>query len=149
MDRSSLLADKPSQVMDDKTSLPFVPTFSVQHRSIKKLIQKHWHLLGGDQVLKNILPAKPRTVFKGASSIGNRIAPSVQGPPKVFRCFFQHFTGYYPCRKCQVCSLNRCKDRKICSFVSTSTSRAFEVEPFITCSSEGVVYLIQWPCGIE
>lgn len=34
-------------------------------------------------------------------------------------------------------------------FVSASTQVGFEIEPFITCSSTGVVYLLQCPCGFK
>lgn len=147
--RSSLLVDKPQWLTDNKVSLPFITTYSMQSRTIKKLIQRHWHLLSNDQVLKDLLPDKPQVVFKGASSLGNKIAPSIQDPPREHRHFFQNLTGYYQCKKCQVCSLDSCRDRKISGFVSTSTSCSFQVKPFITCSSEGVVYLIQCPCGLK
>lgn len=47
------------------------------------MIQKHWHILTSDQVLGTILPKNPQAVFKGASSLGNRIAPTVQDPPSL------------------------------------------------------------------
>lgn len=45
--------------------------------------------------------------------------------------------------------LNRCTDRKVTSFSSTSMGHDFEIEAFITCSSMGVVCLIQYPCGLQ
>lgn len=102
-----------TKTSSDKFSLPFVTTFSVQHQSIKRLIRKHWHVLASDQVLAPILPERPHIVFKGASSLSNRIAPSVQDPPKGNRTFLQNLTGYFRCKKCQVYSMNRCQDRKI------------------------------------
>ena len=48
-----------------------------------------------------------------------------------------------------MCLLNKCQDRKISHFSSTSTGRTHEVKPFITCSSKGVVYLLQCPCGLQ
>lgn len=35
------------------------------------------------------------------------------------------------------------------TFTSNSTLQTFDVEPFITCATEGVVYLIQCPCGLQ
>ena len=96
-----------------------------------------------------MLPVRPNVVFRGASTIGSRIAPSVHDPPRATRTFLENLTGYFRCKRCQVCSLNSCKNRKICSFQSTATNKTFEVEPFITCSTKGVIYLIQCPCGLQ
>lgn len=148
LDRASLLCDKVTDT-DEKISVPFITTFSIQHQSIKRLIQKHWHVLESDQLLATVLPSRPQIVFKGATPLSSKIAPSVQDPPKESRCVFLNLTGYHRCKNCQVGSLNKCQDRNICHFKSTSTLRSYEVEPFITCSTEGVVYLIQCPCGLQ
>lgn len=91
-ERASLLGDRVG-VTADKVSLPFFTTFTIQHQSIKRLIQKHWHILESDQLLSTVLPARPQIVFKRASSLSNRIAPSVQDPPQENRCFFQNLTA--------------------------------------------------------
>ncbi|XP_077341766.1 suppressor of cytokine signaling 5 isoform X1 [Lithobates pipiens] len=148
-DRSALLADREREVDANQSLLPFVTTFSMQHQKVKQLIRRHWHILTSDQTLGTILPEVPRVIFKGVSSLGNMIAPSVQNPPVKDRCFFQNLKGFYRCRNCQVCSYNKNKNSKILEFVSTSTQRRYTVEPFITCSSEAVVYLIQFPCGLQ
>lgn len=149
MDRGSLLSDRVKEGGGGELSLPFITMFSAQHQNIKRLIRKHWHVLESDQLLVPILPERPLIVFRGASSLSNHIAPSIQDPPWENITFLQNLTGYHRCKKCQVCTLNRCQDRKISHFPTTSTSRSYEVEPFITCSSEGVVYLIQCPCRLQ
>lgn len=63
--------------------------------------------------------------------------------------FFQNLSGYHLCRRWQICALNKSKQRKTESFVSISTSREHRIEPFITCSSTGIVYLLQCPCGLQ
>ena len=63
--------------------------------------------------------------------------------------FLSGLTGYYQCRRCQVCSLNRCRARRTTDFASTVTSKSHTIEPFITCSTEGVVYILECPCGLQ
>lgn len=145
MDRNTLLGDRVREGRSD-FSIPFITTFSAQHQSIKRLIRKHWHVLESDQLLAPILLERPSVVFKGASSLSSQVAPSVQDPPRENRTFLKNLTGYHRCKKCQVCNLNKCKDRKI---IQSSTGKTHEVEPFITCLSKGVVYLIQCPCGLQ
>lgn len=82
LDRTQLLANRSPNTDNNTMSILFITTFSVQHRSIKKLIQKHWHILGSDQILSTVLPSRPQIVFKGASSIRDRIAPTIQDPRK-------------------------------------------------------------------
>lgn len=148
-DRLSLLSDIPQHNAIVSDAVPFITTYSVQHRDIKQLIQKHWHLLGSDRVLSSILPVRPRVVFRGVASLGSKVAPSVQDPPCENRNFLQNLTGYYKCGRCQVCSLNANRARRITQFTSTSTLRSYDIKPFITCTSVGVVYLLQCPCGLQ
>lgn len=70
-------------------------------------------------------------------------------PPTKKVSFFQNLSGYHQCRRCQICKLNKSKQRKSDSFVSSSTSRQHPIEPFITCSSMDVVYLLQCPCRLQ
>lgn len=133
--------------MENKISIAIFITFSVQHCSVRKLIQKHWHILGSDQILKTILPDRPQIIFKGASSLIG-LLPVCRILWKWIDVFFRTSKVIIAVKNV-VCFLNKCKDRKIFNFVSTSTARTFKVEPFITCSSEGVVYLIQCPCGLQ
>lgn len=60
MHRGDLLKEKSLQEKQVSSPLvPFIVTFSVQHKSIKQLICKHWHILGNDRVLNTFLPTKP------------------------------------------------------------------------------------------
>lgn len=108
-------------------------------------MNKHWHILGNDRVLKTILPIRPQVVYRGVPSLKDRLAPNSLNPPTNKPQFFGEFTDYYQCRRCQVCSVNGCRTRRT-SFVSSVTSKEHKIEP---CSSEGVVYLLQCSCGLQ
>lgn len=92
---------------------------------------------------------KPRKFFRGAPSFRNRLAPNVLDPRVDKSTFFDQLTGFYKCRKCRVCSFNSCHDRRTQSFISTSTGQTHTIAPFVTCSTLGVVYLLQCPCGLQ
>lgn len=126
MNRDSLLQDKlpqanPNSHPSSNIGVPFVTTYSLQHRSIKKIISKHWHIINSDNVLKDILPNRPQVVFRGAPSLRNRIIPNILDPPVKKLTFFDQLKGFYQCKKCRVCSYNTCTHRGTRSFVSTST----------------------------
>lgn len=138
-----------ADLFKDSFKNPFITNFSNQHQNIKHIVNKHWHILGNDRILNTFLPAKPQVVFRGAPSLRDKLVTNILNPPTTKPIFFTDFTGYYKCRKCQVCSLNRCRTRRTTGFTSSCTSRAFKIEPFITCSTVGVVYLLQCPCGLQ
>lgn len=148
LDRRTLLNHKVPN-MDRAPSVPFITTYSLQHRNVARLVKKYWHVLQNDHVLGTILPAKPQMVYKGAPSLRGRVAPNILDPPPIKRGFFEYMTGFYQCRKCRICSLSGCMHRRTHKFISTSTSVEFEIKSFITCSTERVVYLLQCPCGLQ
>lgn len=150
IDRSTLLEGGSRKQEGKGTSLvPFITTFSTQHHQIKSIIHKHWHLLGNDRVIKTFLPTNPQVIFRGVPSLRDRVAPNFVYPPTKKLTFFQNLMGYHQCRRCQICSLNKSRTRKMDTFVSTSTSREHWIEAFSTCSTTGVVYLLQCPCGLQ
>lgn len=149
IDRSSLLGEgtrKPNK--GGAPLVPFITTFSTQHNQIKRIIRNHWHLLSNGRVIKTFLPTNPQVVFRCVPSLRDNVAPNVVDPTKKL-AFFQNLIGYHQCQKCQVCSLNRNRIRKTEVFVSTSTSVEHRIESFITCSTTGVVYLLQCLRGFQ
>lgn len=70
-------------------------------------------------------------------------------PPLRNLVFFGNLTGYYKCGRCRVCSINRGTQRCTRRFTAHSTQKEHDIEPFITCSTEGVIYLLQCPCGLQ
>lgn len=148
LDRQDLLRVKPPRE-NQVSQVPFITTYSVQHKSIKNLINKHWHIINNDQILRTVLPNRPQMVYKGAPSLRNRVAPNVLNSPIIKASLFENLAGFYQCRRCRVCSHNGCTQRRTHMFSSTSTSREHEIELFITCFTEGVVYLNQCPCGLQ
>ena len=148
MDRETLLITKPPKEKN-LSMVPFLTTFSTQHHSVKQLVRKHWHILKNDSILGPALPSVPQVIFRGVSALRHRLAPNVIEPPPPRMTFLDSYTGFYQYRNCRVCSLNGCTHRRTHVFTSTSTSEEHKIKPFITCSTEGIVYLLQCPCGLQ
>lgn len=88
MDRGDLLRDKPP--CKDKVSMvPFITIYSVQHTSIRNLIMKHWHILNNDPLLPTVLLDRPQVIYRGGSSLKDRLAPNVINPPAIRRGFLR------------------------------------------------------------
>lgn len=149
IDRSTLLEGGSRKQETGTPLVPFITTLSTQHYQIKNIIRKHWHLLGNVRVIKTILPTNPEVIFRGVPSLRDKVASNVVDPPTKKCAFFQKLTGYHQCWKCQVCSINKNRNRRTDVFISTSPSMEHRIEPFITSSTTGIVYLLQFPCGLQ
>lgn len=149
VDGKDFLSERVDGRDGDTYRCPFITNFSCQHSKVKHIMTRHWHILKNDRVLESILPDKPQVVFRGVPSLKDRLAPNILNPPTNRPNFFSELTGYYQCRRFQVCSLNRCRTRRNISFTSTCTSKTFSIEPFITCFTVGVVYMFQCLCGLQ
>lgn len=123
-----------------------VTRYSNQHFSIKKMLKQHWGVLRNDRVLGPVIPEQPVLIYRGAPSLRHNIAPNVIDPLR--RCpLFQSMKGFFPCRRCSICQINAFRGRKCEAFQSIVTNKAYDIESFITCSTQFVVYMIQCPCS--
>lgn len=86
-----MLLDVGSRKARDRLLIPFITTFLTQHYLIKKIIRKHWHLLGNDMIVKTFLPVNPQVIFRGVPSLQDRVAPNVVDPPSKKVSFFRNF----------------------------------------------------------
>lgn len=59
----------------------FFTTFSVQHKQIKDIFQKHWNVLKNDYILGPTLPDRAEVTYRGAPSLRGKIAANVLDPP--------------------------------------------------------------------
>lgn len=128
--------------------IPFITSYSTQHYTIKCIIRKHWHILLNDSVLAPLLPPTPQIVYRGASSIKDKLVQSVLDPLSI-ASLFHNLVGYFKCGKCCVCRCNSHENRKIQKFTSSVWGRTYTIKPFITCSTTHIVYCLQCPCGLQ
>lgn len=149
MDRNSLLSG--TRVVNKSTKdfrYPLVTTYSNQYQQVKRIMARHWRVLKNGKVLEPHIPEVPQVIFQGVAPLRLQVMSNILDAPNR-ESFFQNLKGYFPCHKCMVCSLNNLQSTHVCTFSSTATSRNFEINTFISCSSLNVVYLIICPCGLQ
>lgn len=121
--------------------------FNMQHKQIEKIVKKYWNIVKADRHLGTILPEKSRFTYRRAPTLRDRIAKDVLDPPSQNKCSFFDGKGFYPCKTCYICRHTKETKKKKINFKSTVTSREYEI--FISCRTEGVVYLLECPCQIQ
>lgn len=87
VDRNTLLVDHSKSTQDNKYKWSFFTTFSIQHRQIKEIFNKHWKVLRSDRYLGPVLPKRAGVIYRGARSIQGQIAPNVFNPPRTISFF--------------------------------------------------------------
>lgn len=148
VDRDALIKDTTKKI-DDKERVPIIMDFNVQHKHVEKIFKKHWDILKTDRHLSTILPERPKFTYRRAPTLRDNLAKNVLDPPPKKTFSFFEGKGYYPCKKCYACRHTKEPKKKKSSFTSTVTNKDYDIEDFITCKTEGVVYLMECPCKIQ
>lgn len=125
-----------------------VTTYSHHYYDIKKIMTKHWEVLKNDRVLGLALPDHPQVIFRGVPPLKLQVTSNILDAPSRVS-FFQKSKGFFPCWKFAVCYSNKNKDWKMCQFKSNVTARVYDINTFITWTSQNVVYLLICPCGLQ
>ena len=124
--------------------------FSIQHKKFEKIVAKHWPILKGDVVLGPALPERPQFIYRKAPSLRDRLAPGVTDPPIIPRPrLFNFLSGFYACGRCATCKHAKSNIKKRKSFVSNVTKTEYPIKQLITCSTIGVVYMLECKCGLQ
>lgn len=152
IDRNTVVEDKVKSIEDNTnvSSYRIILDYNIQYKKLEHIIAKHWPILKGDRTLGPVLPDHPRFIYRKAPSLRDRVAPGVIDPPKtVTSRLFGFLSGFYACGKCATCrkASRNIKRRK--EFVSYVTKKSYKIEGLITCSSEGVVYMLECDCGLQ
>ena len=145
--RSALLEikEKPNNKPD---SVPMILDYNIHHKKIEKIINRHWHILKADTKLKEILPERPKFIYKRAPTLRDQLVKSVVDPPKKQFTFFTG-KGFYPCKRCYACTHTKKPNQKVLSFKSNSNGIEYEINEFIGCNTEGAVYALECSCGLQ
>lgn len=100
-----------------------------------------------DKSLMNVLPIKPKFIYRKAQSFGDLIVKRVVDPPSRIPSFWNQ-NGFFACRKCRACKEVSRPMRGVERFSSTSNNKEFRIKQFITCNTTHVVYALRCPCGL-
>lgn len=131
------------------SGVPFFMDFNIQHKQIEKICKKYWNIVKADRHLGPILPEKPKFTYRRAPTLRDLIAKNVLDPPAQKKFYIFEGKGFYPCKTCYTFRHTKESKKKKCSFKSTVTSREYQIKDFISCRTEGVVYLLECPCRIQ
>lgn len=146
IDQDTLITERPKLTPDDRFKWSMFTQFSIQHRQIKHILNRHWRVLKSDPVLGPVLPINAGVTFRGAPSLRDHISHNVIEPPNK-TSFFPEAKGYYPRKRCNVCMYNLCGRKKSETFQSSVTSIIYHMKHFTTCATRFIVYLITCPCN--
>lgn len=124
----------------------FITTFSSHYWWVNKIFRKHWQVLKCDKISGPTFPDKPKVLYRKNQTLKDLLAPSAINPPQKIS-MFGNLKGFFPCRRCTVCSTS--KTIKTSTFSSYVTSKVYNITDFITCGTIGVFYLFRCPCGFQ
>lgn len=128
------------------TSAPSVNCFiqySPLGKDIKRIINKHWHIVATDLAL-DCFKTSPRLVFKRPPNLRNLLVRA-HLPPLTPPHFLQSVPhGNYRCGNCTQCNFTQ----KTTIFRHPRTGKSFKIRGVITCNTANVVYMLKCPCGL-
>lgn len=149
MDRTSLVSNRPRVKQDETGNIRIILDYNVQYKKFEKIIRKYWPILKQDKTLGPVLPERPQFVYKRAPSLRDKLAPGVIDPPRAFQNRISNIlTGFYACGRCPACKQARGNVKKRKEFIATAT-KTYQIKDFITCSTTGVVYIMECECGLQ
>ena len=137
IERSELLK---KNVKPDKKAFPLVVDYNPILPDIRKIIQKHVHLLRSSPELLEIFPSKSIfPAYRRTKNLKDILAPSkFCGDSGVNRAE-KETGGCFKCSsRCDLCKNFLIQDTK---FKSSSTGRTYKIDQKLSCSSKNVVYL--------
>lgn len=137
----------------------FVTTYNHEHRYIKNILIKHWHVLTNDPHLNSLIPAAPHMIFRRAKTLKNILAPSMLKNKKnneidkipgmkMNSIQLERTSGNYRCKnkRCKCCA-NLCHGAKY--ITSKVTGEKFDIKTRIDCDSSHVIYILMRSCGLQ
>ncbi|CAJ0921398.1 unnamed protein product [Ranitomeya imitator] len=122
----------------------FITNFSTEWDGLREIVQKHWKILFTDPILKKILPEQPSLVARRAPSLKDMLVHSTYDPKrKANKDKITNRRGFFPCGICKGCA----NMKKSTTFKNHDDSRTFDIRTNITCSTKGIIYHAECPCG--
>ncbi|XP_040206073.1 uncharacterized protein LOC120937139 [Rana temporaria] len=139
--RNDLLSKK--KTITDFKSETTRPVFrySLQHKAIKDIIQKHWTILTDDPKINPFITTHPSIIHRRAMSIRDSLVSSEfkDTTNEKLRC---SLPGTFQCGHCSCCYLIR-REKTF----SLPNGETFKPKYFVNCRTRGVVYLMECECG--
>ncbi|CAJ0966766.1 unnamed protein product [Ranitomeya imitator] len=137
-----LYTNKDKKPKSDQVRL--ITTFSGQWNELTKIIHNCWAILLTDPILKRTLAPKPLITAKRSKNLSDLLVRSHYAPKKSTQTnLFGEVQGFSPCKKCKACA-NTIKSKE---FYNSDKTRTFSIRKYLTCTSQGVIYVASCPCN--
>ncbi|XP_077112960.1 uncharacterized protein LOC143768157 [Ranitomeya variabilis] len=130
-----------AKAQDPPEQVRFISTYNNKWNELKEIVLKHWKVLQADSTLRHCLPDRPSFVAKRSSNLKDTLVHSHYERKKNKKNMGRF--GFFPCGFCKGC-FNHTKATKFCNF---DGSKQYDIRQHLNCSSEGVIYHAQCPCG--
>ncbi|XP_073460898.1 uncharacterized protein [Aquarana catesbeiana] len=132
------LLNAQKQPSKDET-IRIITTYSSEHRQIKRILNKYWHLLTMDQTLAPFVPSAPTVTYRRPPSIGDKIVNSEYKTCKGDPC---KVLGTYMCGGCHYCQyMDKRKN------IILPNGQRFTPKHYVNCKTPAIVYLLTCECG--
>lgn len=144
------MSNGPKEKQSPSMNTRMILDYNVQHKKFEKIVFKYWLILKQDRVLGPALSDHPQFKYRKAPSLRDKLAPGVIDPPVLFENrIFNFLTGFYACGCCPPFKQVRGNVKKWKEFVTTVTNKLYQIKELITCSTSGVVYILECECGLQ
>lgn len=149
INRDDLLRDNTrSTDRDINDGISVVLDYSVQSNEVRRIICKYWSVLKQDIHLRDMLPDKPKIVFKRAPNLRDKLVHNVVEPPPLKPKMFWDVKGFYGCGRCYSCVRIPDNNRRVKEFLNPMNGLSYTIRDFISCDTIGVVYALKCPCNL-
>lgn len=133
--RDAVLLSEPKK--KDSNTVRFITTYSDQHEQIRRIMQKHWHLLSADPILTKYLGVNPDITLRLSGSIRDRLVQSQYKKPQNKQC---DRPGLFQCGACDYWHLLIEGPS-----VPLPNGRIHTIHHRITCQTKGIyIYYSFW-----
>lgn len=107
-------------------------------------MDKHWSILTRSPDLTSIVGPRPLLVSRRAKNLKYNLVHSefTRSPSNSWQTNIPHSKGMFPCGHCHICRHVECTDK----FTNVDDNKVYQIQQFINCSTEKVLYILQCPC---
>ncbi|XP_044138571.1 uncharacterized protein LOC122929140 [Bufo gargarizans] len=124
----------------------FITTYNSGHSAVLQSLNTHWNILCMDPILKQHLLPRPSLTFRRDRNIRDGLVHShhqAATPSHIFGSKGPKW-GCRPCGNCVACA----NILTTTSFTDSAGQKIYQITHTITCSTTGVVYVANCPCGL-
>lgn len=141
----------PSSKTNKKNLISIITKFSNQHKKIKRIVEKYWHVLTLDPTIVPLsLLDEPDLSQTSWSPVNSRQMVLHGTTTLAFKVLITREEEYVPCKSAGTFTCSGCN---YCQFLNTSknlllpNSEWYKLQHYANCKTPGVVYLLLCECA--